>query len=127
MKLDNESQRQLKVSRQILKDLSEMFQRDAAAYALGQMVSVTHVRISSDLAYAKVYLSVFPSSATQAVMEHVDKINAELRYELGKRVRHQLRIVPELEFAVDDSLDYVERIETLLQQDPALGHTPDPK
>lgn len=125
MRLDNESQRQLKVAHQILKDLSEMFQRNAASYALGQMVSVTHVRISADLAYAKVYLSVFPSAAAQSVMSHVAKISSELRYELGKRVRHQLRIVPELEFALDDSLDYVERIETLLQRDSEPDHSPE--
>lgn len=125
MRLDNESQRQLKVAHQILKDLSEMFQRNAASYALGQMVSVTHVRISADLAYAKVYLSVFPSAAAQSVMSHVAKINSELRYELGKRVRHQLRIVPELEFTLDDSLDYVERIETLLQRDSEPDHSPE--
>ncbi len=125
MRLDNESQRQLKVAHQILKDLSEMFQRNAGSYALGQMVSVTHVRISADLAYAKVYLSVFPSAAAQSVMSHVAKISSELRYELGKRVRHQLRIVPELEFALDDSLDYVERIETLLQRDSEPDHSPE--
>lgn len=82
----------------------------------GAMISVTGVRITPDLSIAKVYLSIFPSAKANEVMEIVNENNKSIRGELGRRVRHQLRIVPELTFYVDDSLDYVERIDDLLKQ-----------
>lgn len=112
--MDHESTRQQKVARQIQRDLSEMFQRDAAVLSLGHMVTVTRVRMSPDLEYARVLISVFPSSKGEEVMKHVDSKKSEIRFQLGKRIRHQLRVVPELTFFLDDSLDYIERIDQLL-------------
>lgn len=112
--MNPESTRQQKVARQIQKDLSEIFQRNASALALGQMVTVTRVRMSPDLEYARAMLSVFPSSKAPEVMLCIEGKTNEIRFELGKRVRHQLRVVPSLSFFLDDSLDYIERIDQLL-------------
>lgn len=81
----------------------------------GAMISVTGVRISSDLSFAKVFVSIFPSSKTENVMKIISRNIKSIRMEIGKRVKNQLRIVPEITFNIDDSLDYVEKIESLLK------------
>lgn len=110
-----DSTRQLKIGRLIQKDLSELIQRQGLQAYGGAMVSVTAVRVSPDLGFAKVYVSVFPSDKAKEVKVKLDENAKELRFELGQRVRHQLRIVPEIAFYIDDSLDYVERIDNLLK------------
>lgn len=110
------STRQQKINKQLQKDLADIFQQQGMQAYNGAMISVTGVRITPDLSIAKVYLSIFPSAKAAVVMEIVNDNNKSLRGELGRRVRHQLRIVPELIFYVDDSLDYVERIDDLLKQ-----------
>lgn len=79
------------------------------------LVSVSAVRISPDMSIARVYLSVFPSERSQEIVKNINDNMKSIRYELGTRVRHQLRIIPELKFFVDDSLDYAERIDELLK------------
>lgn len=111
-----ESTRQQKIARQIQKDLGEIFQRMGNSFSQGKMVTVTSVRISPDLSFAKVYLSIFPSGNTQLFMEHVQNLIKPIRNELGKRLRNQVRIIPELAFYIDDSLDYVQRIDDLLNK-----------
>ena len=74
------------------------------------------VRISPDLSVAKAYLSIFPSERSQEVLQNINEHASEIRYELGKLERHQLRIIPELKFFLDDSLDYVDHIDELLNQ-----------
>ena len=81
----------------------------------GVMVSVSTVRVSPDLGIAKAYLSVFPSAKGAEVVESLNKNTKSIRFELGNRVRHQLRIIPELRFYVDDSLNYIEHIDNLLK------------
>lgn len=110
-----ETSRQNKVARQIQKDLSEIFAREIPEIAGGAMVSVTAVRMSPDLGYAKAYLSIFPFDRKDGVMERVAADGWRIRKALGARVRNQLRVVPELSFFVDDSLEYIENIETLLK------------
>ena len=110
-----DSIRQHKVGRLIQRDLSEMFQRECRQYAAGAMLSVTTVRISPDLSYARVYLSIFPSQLTEQVLQTLEKNNKHIRYLLGKKIGKQTRIIPELKFFVDDSLDYIEKIDTLLK------------
>ncbi|HPX05631.1 MAG TPA: 30S ribosome-binding factor RbfA [Tenuifilaceae bacterium] len=105
-----------KVSRQIQKDLGEMFQRQSMALFQGRMITVTTVRVSPDLGVAKVYVSIFPTENREAVLELVRENARTLRHELAKKVRHQLRVVPELAFFLDDSLDYIENIDRLLKQ-----------
>lgn len=81
----------------------------------GIMVSVSVVRVSPDLGIAKAYLSVFPSEKGNEVVEHLNSNIKAIRFELGNRVRHQLRIIPEVRFYLDDSLDYIEHIDNLLK------------
>lgn len=111
-----ESTRQQRVAGQIQKDISDIFLKEGASLVNGSMVSVTKVRMSPDLALAKVYLSVFPFANASGVVAKVKKNAATLRYELGRRVGKQLRIIPELSFYVDDSLEYVENLEKLIKQ-----------
>ena len=82
----------------------------------GVLVSVSTVRISPDMSIVRAYLSVFPSAKAEEIVKNINNNSKAIRYELGTRVRHQLRIIPELKFFVDDSLDYVERIDELLKK-----------
>ena len=114
--MDKETTRQQKVARQIQKDLAEIIRlRGMAAYD-GAMLTVSGVKITPDLALAKVYVSVFPSAKAVDVMEQLGEETSRLRGELGRRVSKQLRIVPELVFYLDDSRDYVEHIDELLKK-----------
>lgn len=110
-----ETTRQNKISRLIQKELSEIFLLQTKAMN-GILVSVSAVRISPDMSIARVYLSVFPSEKSQAIVKNINDNMKSIRYELGTRVRYQLRIIPELKFFVDDSLDYAERIDELLKK-----------
>lgn len=114
--MESGTTRQQKINKQLQKDLADIFQQQGMQAYNGAMISVTGVRVTPDLSIAKVYLSIFPSAKAKEVMEIVNENNKSIRGELGRRVRHQLRIVPELMFYVDDSLDYVERIDDLLKQ-----------
>ncbi|MCT4613277.1 MAG: 30S ribosome-binding factor RbfA [Marinifilaceae bacterium] len=105
------TERQRKVGRLIQKELSEIFRKEISNIYPGKMISVTTTRVSPDLGLAKSYLSIFPSTDNEEVIKHISKISGQLRYQLGKVVGKQLRIVPELAFFVDDSLDYIENIE----------------
>lgn len=107
--------RQNKVNRLIQKELGNYFQRYASLYGAG-LISVTIVNIGPDLSHAKVYLSFFPSNNAPAMLAAIEERYHEIRKELGSRVGKQLRIVPELSFHIDDSLDYAERIDNLLKK-----------
>ena len=109
-----ETTRQNKISRLLQKELSEIFLLQTKAMP-GVLVSVSAVRISPDMSMARVYLSVFPSEKAEEIVKNVNDNMKTIRYELGTRVRHQLRIIPELKFFVDDSLDYIEKIDSLLK------------
>jgi ribosome-binding factor A len=111
-----ESTRLQKISRLLQKDLGEILQRLDKDVLKGKMVSVTVVRVSPDLSLAKVYLSVFPSENGQAFVDELRHHIKHIRNVLGQRVRNQLRIVPELAFFIDDSLDYVNHIDELLKK-----------
>lgn len=82
----------------------------------GVLVSVSAVRISPDMSIARAYLSIFPSDKSTEIIKNINDNAKSIRFELGTRVRHQLRIIPELKFFVDDSLDYLERIDELLKE-----------
>lgn len=107
--------RQNKVSRLIQRDLSEMFQHECKEYAAGAMLSITTVRVSPDLSYAKIYVSVFPSNLTESVLKSLEDSNKNIRFILGRKVGKQMRIIPELRFFLDDSLDYIDKIDELLK------------
>lgn len=109
-----ESTRQSKIERLLQKELSEIFLLQTKAMP-GVLVSVSAVRISPDLSIARVYLSIFPSAKSEEMVKNINDNMKSIRFELGTRVRHQLRIIPELKFFVDDSLDYIEKIDALLK------------
>ena len=109
--------RQSKVARVIQKELSNIFQKEGHIFSkTNVMISVTIVRISPDLSYCKVFLSLFPTKEKDIALENIKKAQKQIRYILGKIVRHQLRIVPELDFYLDDSLDYIDNIDSLLKK-----------
>ncbi|MFW6371772.1 MAG: 30S ribosome-binding factor RbfA [Bacteroidota bacterium] len=110
------STRQNKVSRLIQKEIGDIFQRESNTFFPGYLVTVTVVRVTADLGLAKIYLSIFPSKNAGNVLKNIKTHQAHIRNELGKRIRNQLRIVPELNFYIDDSLDYVEKIDNLLKE-----------
>ncbi|MCT4602539.1 MAG: 30S ribosome-binding factor RbfA [Marinifilum sp.] len=109
-----ETTRQSKVSRLLQKDLGLIFQQEGRNLFGGKMISVTTVRISPDLGLAKVYLSIFPSDKSEETLEVVKMNTKNIRRILGTKVGKQLRVVPELAFYIDDSLDYIENIDNLL-------------
>ena len=80
------------------------------------LVSVTRVRISPDLSICTAYLSIFPSDKGEELLKNIVANEKTIRYELGTRVRNQLRIIPELRFFIDDSLDYLDHIDELLKK-----------
>jgi len=110
-----ETTRQQKVARQIQKDLSDIFTGASRDITQGKMITVTVVRMSPDLSLAKVYLSIFPSAGASKFLDNLQHHVKHIRLELGRKIRHQLRIVPEIAFFIDDSLDYAERIDELLK------------
>jgi ribosome-binding factor A len=111
-----ESTRQLKVSRLLQKDLGEIFQRESSSLFHKAMITVTKVHVTPDLNIAKVYLSLFATESKEDLLKHIQLHGKEIRYKLGKRIGKQVRTVPELFFYLDDSLDYIENIERLLDE-----------
>lgn len=107
--------RQNRISRLLQKELSLIFQSQTRAMH-GVMVSVTRVKISPDLSICTAYLSIFPSERGAEIIENIKKNEKTVRFDLGQRVRNQLRIIPELRFFIDDSLDYIEHIDELLKK-----------
>ncbi|MCQ2167543.1 MAG: 30S ribosome-binding factor RbfA [Bacteroidales bacterium] len=114
--MEGMSTRQLKVARELQRDLAEIIRSKGMAVFCGSMVTVSEVRISPDLAVAKVYVSIFPSAKAEDVMKILEENKKTYRGELGRKVASQLRIVPELDFYLDSTLDYAEHIEELLKK-----------
>ena len=109
-----ETTRQQKIARLLQKELSEIFRVQTAKMG-GVLVSVSEVRVSPDLSIARAYLSIFPSERANEIIESINHSARSVRYELAQRVRYQLRKTPELTFFIDDSLDYIEHIDSLLK------------
>ena len=116
MEKNAETTRQLKVAKEIQKVMAEIIRSKGMAAFGGALVSVSGVKISPDLSVAKIYVSIFPSDKAEAVMEVLQENCKALRGELGHKMGKQLRIVPEIAFLLDSSLDYVEHIEELLKK-----------
>jgi len=110
-----ESTRQKKVSRLVQKELSIIFQYNSRDLFKGVIITVTVVHITPDLTIAKVYLSLFPADNKTDFLDQVKKKSSFIRHELSKKIRHQVKSIPELSFYLDDSLDYVDNIEQLLK------------
>jgi ribosome-binding factor A len=109
-----EGKRQKQVAGVISKELNTIFLRMGLNMLEGGMVSIASVKITPDLYEARVYLSFFQVKNNEAALEKIKERSSEIRGELGNRVRHQLRSIPQLTFYIDDTLDYVFKIETLL-------------
>ena len=117
-----EGKRQKQVANEIAKELNDIFLKMSLTMVDGGMVSIASVKMTPDLYEARIYLSLFQVKDAEAVLEKFKDLSSEIRGELGKRMRHQLRIIPQLTFYLDDTLDYVFKIEKLLddikKQDP---------
>ena len=105
--------RQNRIARMLQKELAEIFQSQTRMMR-GVMVSVTRTKISPDLSICTAYLSIFPSEKAEELLANIQRNEKSVRYELGRRIRNQVRIIPELRFFIDDSLDYIDRIDQLL-------------
>ena len=116
--MDNKpaSTRQLKVARELQRDLAEIIRSKGMAAFGGAMVTVSEVRVSPDLSLAKVFVSIFPSDKQQTAMALLEENKKAIRGELGHKVASQLRIVPDIDFFLDTTLDYAEHIEELLRK-----------
>ncbi len=112
-----ETKRQQKISKLIQRDLSVIFQREVTHLTPGVMVTVTKVYVTPDLTLAKVYLSLFPVKDKKQIIDKINTASREIRGHLGNKIRHQVRSIPELKFYLDDSLDYIEKIDELLKND----------
>jgi len=111
-----ETKRQQKISKLIQKELGEIFQREIKTNG-NVMITVTKVNVTTDMSYARIYLSIFGPSheAKTNVVKEVNEMSRYLRGLLGNRIGKQLRVIPELQFFEDDSLDYIENIDNLLK------------
>lgn len=111
-----ETTRQQKIAKQIQKDVAEIFQKEGAQIVRGALLTVTAVRMSPDLGYAKIYVSIFPFERSGEVMSSLEHNLWFVRRALGQRIRNQLKNVPELQFFLDDSLEYIEHIDEALKR-----------
>lgn len=110
--------RQQKIARLIQKDLSDILLKYARTLA-NTLISVSEVRVSPDLGIAHAYLSIFVAGSEQTpkqVLEQLNEDKSKIRFEMGNLERHQLRIIPELNFHLDETIDRMERIDQLLSK-----------
>ncbi len=111
-----EGKRQKQVAGLLNEELNDIFRRMGFNMMDGGMVSIASVKITPDLFDARIHLSFFQIADTQAALKKINEKNKEIRHELGKRVRHQLRSIPDLKFFIDDTLDYVDKMEELFKK-----------
>ncbi len=111
-----ESQRQKKIGGLIQQDLADILQRAATEGSPGTLISVSKVSVTVDLSIAKVYVSVFPTTKAVEIVEEIKASTPAIRHELAQRTKHQLRRTPELLFFLDDSLDYIDKIDQSLKE-----------
>lgn len=112
-----ESNRQKKIASLIQKDLAEILQSAVRSGALGVVISVTKVTVTVDLSLAKVYLSIFPIANAEELMKGISSNGPLIKHELAQRTKHQMRRMPELRFYLDDSLEYIDKIERALKRE----------
>ncbi len=111
-----ETQRQKKIAGVLQKDLADILQRAATDGGMrGTLISVSKVSVTTDLSIAKVYLSIFPTENIEKLMDGVKSNQPLIKHELARRTRNQLRRIPELSFFLDDSLDYIDKIDQSLK------------
>lgn len=111
----NETNRQRKVSQIIQEDFAELFRRQASESQQGFLITVSEVKVTVDLSIAKIYLSIFPQEFRKSIMKEIEENKSQYRKYIGQKMAKQVRIIPELQFYLDTSLDDVERIEKELR------------
>lgn len=111
-----ESKRQQKFAGVIQEDLAAIFQREGSSYLPNTMVTITKVRVTPDLALARIFLSFFNNTDVQQALHTVKSHASEIRYKLGARIKDQVRIIPQLEFFVDDTSEYVDRMDKIFDK-----------
>lgn len=114
--MEQYSTRQNKISRLLQKELAESFLKEFKSDFQGLLISVTEVRITSDLSLARCYLSIYPPEKGAETLSHVKQLMKPIRGVIGRKVAKQLRIIPEMQFFLDDSLNYLEKIDRLLEK-----------
>lgn len=110
------STRQNKLSRFIQREMAEIILQLNKSKYQGKLISVTVVRVTKDLGIARIYLSIYPSGFSKEILDDIELHSKSIRGELGRRIGKNVRIIPELEFYIDDSLDYIDRIDDLLKK-----------
>jgi ribosome-binding factor A len=108
--------RQEKFAKQVQRDLAAIFQEKGREWFGNQLVSISEVKVTPDLSYVKVYLSMFTAGDREAVMQAVELYARDIRHELARRIRNEVRKVPELSFFADTSLDYAAKMDRLFDQ-----------
>jgi len=111
-----ESKRQQKFAGVIQQDLAAIFQREGMNYLPNTLITITKVRVTPDLAIARVFLSFFNNANTSLALQTIKSHASEIRYKLGARIKDQVRIIPQLEFFVDDTSEYVERMDKIFDK-----------
>lgn len=114
--MEQYSTRQNKISRLIQREMADLLLKLNKERFSGKLISVTVVRVTKDLGIARVYLSIFPSQFAQEILEEIRLISKQIRGDLGRKVGRSLRVIPDLEFYIDDSLDYIDNIDKLLDK-----------
>ena len=123
--MGTESKRQQRFAGVIQQDLAELFQREGNAWAPGAFVTVTKVRVTPDLAIARAYLSFLNTKTAQEDIKKIKSKSSEIRYKLGAKIKNQVRIVPQLEFFLDDTNEYVEHMDKLFDEISKETRQPD--
>ena len=120
-----ESKRQQKFAGVLQQDLAAIFQREGMSFLPNTLVTITKVRVTPDLAIARVFLSFFNNVNTQQSLQTVKSHASEIRYKLGARIKDQVRVIPQLEFFVDDTNEYVERMDRIFDKISKEPRQPD--
>lgn len=123
--MGTESKRQQRFAGVIQQDLAELFLRDGKNWAPGAFITVTKVRVTPDLAIARVYLSFLYTNTAKEDIASIKAKTSEIRYKLGARIKNQAKIIPELEFFLDDTNEYVEHMDRLFDEISKEPRQPD--
>ncbi len=114
--MEVESTRQQKIAKQIQRDIADILQKEYREQFKGILLTVTAVRVSPDFGYAKIYVSVFPFDRNEMVIEVLKHNNWAIRKALGAKIKHQIKSIPEIDFFLDDSLEYIENIDRAINR-----------
>jgi ribosome-binding factor A len=113
--MEQYSTRQNKISRLVHREIADILLKLNKSNFTGKIISVSVVRVTKDLGIARIYLSIFPSEFGEQILSELKSITKQIRGDLGRKVGKSLRVIPNLEFYIDDSLDYIDKIDKLLQ------------